>query len=136
MSTNTIDISMKHVMLIFSVIFLFVALPTIRNSPMNQTNNETDSAEFSCGGDGIPMPQVIWQKVDGNVIQNTSDYVIKNIDKPYNFRMSYLTINNLEYADRGKYSCTLMNRKSEDVKAPVLVVQGKNGHMHVHRLSK
>ena len=103
---------------------------------MNQTNNETDSAEFFCGGDGIPTPQVIWQKVDGNVIQNTSDYVIKNIDEPYNFRMSYLTINNLEYADRGKYSCTLMNGKDEDVKAAELVVQGKNRHMRVHRLSK
>ena len=92
---------------------------------MNQTNNETDSGEFTCGGDGIPTPEVIWQNVDGNEIQNTSDYVIKHIEKPYNFRMSYLTINNLEYADRGTYSCKLMNRKSEDNTSAVLVVQGK-----------
>lgn len=105
--------------------YLFSALPRIRNSPINQTKNETDSVEFSCGGDGIPTPQVTWQKFDGNVIRNTSKYVIKHVDKPNNFRMSYLTINNLKYADRGNYSCTFMNRKSEDVKAAVLVVQGK-----------
>ena len=116
---------MKHVILIFSVTFLFIAHPTIQNSPVNQTKNETDSAEFSCGGNGIPTPQVIWQKIDGNAIMNTSDYVIKNIDKPCNFRMSYLTINYLKYADRGKYSCTLRNKKSKDVKDAVLVVQGK-----------
>ena len=92
---------------------------------MNQTKNATDSAEFSCGGDGIPTPQVIWQKIDGNVIMNTSKYVIEHIDKSYNFRMSYLTINDLKYADRGKYSCTLRNRESGNVKDAVLVVQGK-----------
>ena len=105
--------------------FVFLALPKIRISPANETKNETDGGEFACGGDGIPIPEVTWQKDNGSVIMNSSKYVIKHIDKPYNFRISYLTINDLEYADRGSYLCTFKNRKTTDFESALLVVQGK-----------
>ena len=101
-----------------------LARPKITNSPSNETRNESNSVIFSCGGNGIPMPDVIWRK-DGNDISNSSKYKIQNQDGPYNFKTSYLTINSLDYTDRGNYSCRLKNRKDEDVESAVLVVQGK-----------
>jgi hypothetical protein len=92
---------------------------------MDQARNETDNVTFSCGGNGIPIPDIIWTKDGRGKITTSEKYHIKNNKELY-FRTSRLTINNLTYADRGNYSCTLKNRKDEDVETAVLVVQGKN----------
>ena len=56
---------------------------------------------------------------------NSAKFHIQNRDEPYNINTSSLTISNLNYTDRGNYSCTLKNRKSSAVETAVLVVQGK-----------
>ena len=89
---------------------------------MNKTQNENDSVQFHCGGNGIPTPDVIWMK-DGRHINRKHN--ITDVDGLNNFRESTLTIQHLKYDDRGNYSCTFKNRKDEDVKTAVLVVQGK-----------
>ncbi len=111
---------------------LFLARPKIINSPSDQIRNETDSVKFSCGGNGVPTPDVIWMKDGGNKILNSSKYNIQNHDGPNNFKTSYLTINDLNYTGRGNYSCTLKNRKDKDVESAVLVVQGKRSKCTKH----
>jgi hypothetical protein len=92
---------------------------------LDRTRNETDSVKFSCAGNGIPTPKVIWKKDGGSEITNSTKFHIQNRDEPYNFKTSSLTISDLKYTDRGNYSCTLENRKSSAVETAVLVVQGK-----------
>ena len=72
------------------------------------------------------------KKDGGNQTSNSSKYVIQNQDGPYNFKTSYLTINSLNYTDRGNYSCTLKNRKDKDVESAVLVVHGKRSKYTKH----
>ena len=106
----------------FSRIYI-LARPEILKSPKSQTLNESQPATFYCMGTGIPVPEIIWRK-NGKEITNFTKYNITT-NGGINDRGSTLKIHNLEYKDRGNFSCTITNRKSFENQTAVLTVQGK-----------
>ena len=74
-------------------------------------------------GTGIPVSEIVWRK-NGKEITNSTKYDITTTGGITD-RGSTLKIHNIEYKDRGNFSCTITNRKSFENQTAVLTVQGK-----------
>ena len=102
---------------------LHLARPEILNLPKRLTFIESQTETLHCKGKGIPVPKLIWRK-NGEEITSYTKYNITT-NGGMNDRGSTLKIHNLEYKDRGNFSCTITNRKSFENQTAVLTVQGK-----------
>lgn len=101
--------------------------PSINNEfLMNQTQNEGDTATFTCQTDGEPLPVISWY-FNGAPLDksNTAKYMITDRSIP-NIVVDVLNVRNLESSDAGTYTCNATNVISTDTSSGVLIVNGKS----------
>ena len=97
--------------------------PAIINGPVNQKRIEGDSVTFNCFATGDPIPEVIWRFNNSLITTNGSKYSIGDITEGINF--GSLTINDVNYYDKGTYECTAANVNGSSSLDVLLEVQGK-----------
>ena len=92
---------------------------------MNQTENESTIASYTCQADGEPLPTISWY-FNGDPLgpANSTKYMFT--DRPVaKAVMSILNIRNLEASDAGTYTCDATNVVSNDTSSGVLTVNGE-----------
>ena len=106
-------------------IFLLVT-PTISPQVMDQTQNEGDTASFTCQATGEPVPTISWYFSDAPVdATNTMKYTISMMSVNTTTISSTLTIMSVESSDVGTYTCNATNVVSSDTSSGVLTVNGE-----------
>ena len=78
--------------------------------------NESDVAEITCIGYGVPEPSVTWSS-RGHVLTNSSRVSVAD---------GYLRIRNVTRTDTGSYSCVVQNELKKQRYSVYLTVQGKS----------
>ena len=99
--------------------------PTITSQFMNQAENESAIASYTCQADGEPLPTISWY-FNGDPLgpANSTKYMFT--DRPLAVAvMSILTIRDLEASDAGTYTCDVTNVVSSDTSSGVLTVNGE-----------
>ena len=93
---------------------------------MDQTQNEGDTASFTCQATGEPVPSNSWY-FDGVPVDetNTMKYTILMMSFNTTTISSTLTIMNVQSSDVGTYTCNATNVVSSDTSSGVLTVNGK-----------
>ena len=99
--------------------------PTITTQLMNQTENESAIASYTCQADGEPLPTISWY-FNGDPLgpANSTKYMFT--DRPLATSvMSILNIRDLEASDAGTYTCDATNVLSTDTSSGILTVNGE-----------
>ena len=92
---------------------------------MNETQNERDTASFTCQATGEPIPTISWYFNGAPVNDaNTMKYTI-SLMSLNNTINNTLTIMNVQSSDVGTYTCNATNVVSSDTSSGVLTVNGK-----------
>ena len=104
---------------------IYSVTPTITPGLEDQTQNESDTAFFTCQADGEPLPTISWYFNGAPVDESdTSKYII--IDRRLDtFVMDILNILNVQSSDVGTYTCNATNVVSSDTSSGVLTVNGE-----------
>ena len=89
---------------------------------MDQTQNEADTATFTCQATGVPVPTISWYFNDVPV--DVTDLVKYGFISPF-AGLSLLRINRVQSSDVGTYTCNATNVISSDTSSGVLTVDGK-----------
>ena len=93
---------------------------------IDQTEDEGDTASFTCQADGEPIPTISWYfngaPLDGS---NTAKYMITGGLIPNAIIFDILNIRNVESSDVGTYTCNVTNVISSDTSSGVLTVNGE-----------
>ncbi|XP_019853400.1 PREDICTED: hemicentin-1-like [Amphimedon queenslandica] len=90
-----------------TVVISVAGPPAIISGPVNQKRIEGDSVTFSCFATGDPIPEVTWRFNNSLILTNNTKYSIGDITEGIEF--GSLTINDLNYFDKGTYECTASN---------------------------
>ena len=90
---------------------------------MDQTQNEGDTASFTCQATGEPVPTIIWY-FNGVLLVNGIEHMISMIPLNTTTISSTLTIMNVQSSDVGTYTCNATNVVSTDNSSGVLTVNG------------
>ena len=107
----------------FFVVATLVA-PMINSEVMDETQNEGDTASFSCQATGEPVPTISWY-FNGNLLVNGTEYIISIMSLNTTTISSTLTIMNVQSSDVGTYTCNATNVISSDTSSAVLTVNGE-----------
>ena len=115
--------------------FFLLATPRITSPPQNQTVNIGGSSTpinvtFTCATYAIPVPTITWQHTTttGRPVNISSDQRISIDSNVFNYnRTSTLTISDVQFTDRGQYTCTAANDRSSENATAVLTVIGELG---------
>ena len=91
---------------------------------MDQTQNEGDTASFTCQATGEPVPTISWY-FNGNLLANGTEYMISIMSLNTTTISSILTIMNVQSSDVGTYTCNATNVVSSDTSSGVLTVNGE-----------
>ena len=92
---------------------------------MDQAENESAIASYTCQADGEPLPTISWY-FNGDPLGpfNTTKYMFTS--RPFaKSVMSVLNIRDLELSDVGTYTCNATNVVSSDTSSGVLTVNGE-----------
>ena len=101
--------------------------PGISPEVMDQTQNETDTASFTCQATGEPVPTISWYFNDiPVVVTNTTKYTVSVTSLNVTTNSSVLTIMSIQSSDVGTYTCNATNVVSSDTSSGVLTVNGEN----------
>ena len=110
---------------VFILCYILVA-PTISPEVMDQTQNEGDTASFTCQATGEPVPTISWYFNGAPVDEaNTMKYTISMMSLNTTTINSTLTIMNVQSSDVGTYTCNATNVVSTDTSSGVLTVNGE-----------
>ena len=92
---------------------------------MDQTQDEGDTASFTCQAIGEPIPTITWY-FNGALVDeaNMTKYNISMMSFNTTIISSTLTILNVESSDVGAYTCDATNIVSNDTSTAVLTVNG------------
>ena len=94
---------------------------------MDQTQNETDTASFSCRATGEPVPTISWYFNDVPVdVTNTTKYTVSVTSLNVTTNSSTLTIMNVQSSDVGTYTCNATNVISSDTSSGILTINGED----------
>ena len=98
---------------------------------MDETQNERDTASFTCQATGEPVPTIIWY-FNGALVNeaNTMKYTISMMLLNTTTINSTLTIMNVQSSDVGTYTCNATNVISSDNSFGVLTVNGETVCIH------
>ena len=105
----------------FNVI-LFTDTPAILVFPDDQVILENRTVTFLCFGTAIPPPTPSWTFKDNDIDFNDSRYSLGEVGLMF----GSLTISNVEYTDRGEYTCQYTNDNGMDTTSAMLTVQGNS----------
>ena len=111
----------------YSIIIGFVlVVPDINPEVMDQTQNEGDTASFTCQVIGEPVPTINWH-FNGTPVDeaSTMNYTISMESLNTTTIRSTLTIMNVQSSDVGTYTCNATNVVSTDTSSGVLTVNGE-----------
>ena len=103
---------------------LYLVTPMINSEVMNQTQNEGDTASFTCQATGEPVPTISWY-FNGAILVNGMEHMISIMALNTTTINSTLTIMNVQSSDVGTYTCDATNIISTDTSSGVLTVNGK-----------
>ena len=93
---------------------------------MDQTQNENDTASFTCQATGEPVPTISWYFNGTPVNQaNIIKYTISMMSLNVTTINNTLTIMNVQSSDVGTYTCNATNVVSTDTSSGVLTVNGE-----------
>ena len=108
---------------------IFTGLPAIATPPSNQfTINDGSSATFTCDALAFPEHNISWTftNISGVVTDIVSDgnnySIVANCSTT---RFGELTVMNVDYEDRGVYTCTATNSFGFDKASANLTVHGE-----------
>ena len=94
---------------------------------MDQAQDGTDAAFFSCQASGEPVPTISWYFNDVPVdVTDTTKYTVSMTSLNVTTNSSRLTIMSVQSSDVGTYTCNATNVVSSDTSSGVLTVIGKN----------
>jgi len=89
---------------------------------MDQAQNETETASFTCQATGEPVPTISWYFNDVPVdVIDTTKYIV-SVTSSY----SRLTIVSVQSSDVGTYTCNATNVVFSDTSSGVLTVNGED----------
>ena len=91
---------------------------------MNQTQNEGDTASFTCQATGRPVPNISWY-YNNTLLVNGTKYMITEMSLNTTTINNTLTIMSVESSDVGTYTCNATNVVSSDTSSGVLTVNGE-----------
>ena len=112
--------------LVCKLIFFCVVPPAISPEVIDQTQNETDTASFTCVATGEPVPTISWYFNDVPVdVTDTVKYEIVSTISPTSTQ-SVLRIRNVQSSDVGTYTCNATNLISSTTSSGVLTVNGED----------
>ena len=95
--------------------FKYPDLPKINaEPPASLTTREGNNASLPCSANGIPKPTITWYK-NGEALDSAN----------YDADSGMLTLNNIQFADRGVYKCEARNFLGFDSATVELFVQGR-----------
>jgi len=93
---------------------------------MDETQNEGDTATFTCQATGKPVPTISWYFNGVLVDDNDMDkYTILMMSLNTTTISNALTIMSVESSDVGTYTCNATNWISTDISSGVLTVNGE-----------
>ena len=91
---------------------------------MDQTQDEGDTASFTCQATGEPVPTISWY-FNGVILVNGMEHVISMMSLNTTTISSTLTIMDVQSSDVGTYTCNATNVVSSDTSSGVLNVNGE-----------
>ena len=96
---------------------------------MDQTQNEGDTASFTCEATGEPVPTISWY-FNGTSVSNNTDMhkyeaAVMEVNVTTVTISSILTIMNVQSSDVGTYTCNATNVVSSDTSSGVLTINGE-----------
>ena len=97
-----------------------ISAPSLLQSPVSTTVNESDTAVLKCTVDGNPPPQVTWSKLNSSL--PVGRHVVES--------SGALTVKNVRPGDDGVYSCRAVNLLGNANAAAKLTVQCKLSYLH------
>ena len=94
---------------------------------MDQAQNETNTASFTCQATGEPVPTISWYFNDVPLdATDTKKYTVSVISSNVTTNSGRLTIVSVQSSDVGTYTCNATNVVSSDTISGVLTVNGEN----------
>ena len=118
-------LSMCTQFLLILLCYILVA-PAISPEVMDQTEDEGDTASFTCQATGEPVPTISWYFNGAPVDEaNTMKYTISMMSLNTTTINNTLTIMSVESSDVGTYTCNATNVVSNDTSSGVLTVNGE-----------
>ena len=116
---------------IINIIFVSHAeLPVIYKSPKDKTVLVNNIITFTCEAQGYPPHNVVWvfnttvYLLGTNDTSDTAKYSI-NRDRSSPQQFGSLTVNDVQYSDRGVYRCIAINNVSSVSASATLTVHGE-----------
>ena len=113
----------------------FLGRPLIFVLPVDQYEiNNGSSAVFQCEASAVPEHDVFWtftnfngstESIIDTTLPDTDKYQIKRM-RGIGAGFGELTVLNVQYEDRGTYTCTAMNTIGDDVSDANLTVHGES----------
>ena len=113
---------MQHIKCLYAY-SLFTVPPAISLGLVDQTQNETDTASFTCQATGEPIPTISWYFNDVPV--DVNDTMKYEFISPF-AGLSLLRIYRVQSSDVGTYTCNVTNLISSDTSSGVLTVNGED----------
>ena len=92
---------------------------------MDQTQNESDTASFTCQATGEPIPTISWYFNGSVLLVNGMKHMTSLILLNTTTINSTLTIMNVQSSDVGTYTCDATNVLSSNTSSGVLTVNGE-----------
>ena len=104
-----------------------LVIPDIIPEVMDQTQNEEDTASFTCQATGEPVPTISWYFIGTSLSNNTdvNKYEVSMMEVNATTINNTLTIMNVQSSDVGTYTCNATNVVSSDTSSGVLTVNGE-----------
>ena len=102
----------------------FIVIPDISFEVMDKTQDEGDTASFTCQATGGPVPTISWY-FNGALLTNGVAHTISETSVNTTTVNSTLTIMSVQSSDVGTYTCNATNAVSSDTSSGVLTVNGE-----------
>ena len=91
---------------------------------MDQTQNEGNTASFTCQVAGEPVPTISWY-YNNTLLINGTKYMITEMSLNITTISNTLTIMSVQSSDVGTYTCNATNVVSSDTSSGILTVNGE-----------
>ena len=111
-------------MYIYNVTYAPLVTPNVSPEVIDQTENERDTASFTCRATGEPVPTISWY-FNSALLANGARHTISETSVNTTTINSTLTIMSVESSDVGTYTCNATNVISSDTSSGVLTVNGE-----------